>query len=53
MNKKLFLAAVIVLVVAVSVVVTTYPASSFVVALALMPITFVWCVATTPNKKKD
>ena len=53
MNKKLFLAAVIVLVVAVSAVVTTYPASSFLVALALMPLVFVWCVATTPSKKRD
>lgn len=51
MNKKLFLAAVIILVVAVAAMVTTYPASSFLVALCLLPITFVWCVATTPNKK--
>ena len=51
MNKKVFLLCVIVLVVAVSVVVTMFPASSFLVALALLPVTFVWCVATTPKKK--
>ena len=50
MNKKVFLICVIILVVAVSIVATMYPASSFLVALALLPITFVWCVATTPNK---
>lgn len=50
MKRKHLLGYAIIIVMGISFVATMYPAESFLGALCLLPITFVWCVATTPKK---
>jgi hypothetical protein len=53
MNKKLFLAFVILVVVAISVVATAYPVATFGIAVCSLPFLAVACYLTTPDKLKD
>jgi len=53
MKRKHLLGYAIIIVMGISFVATMYPAQMFLGALALLPVVFVWCVATTPSKKRD
>ena len=51
MKKKHFLGYTLLIVMGISFVATMYPAQMFLGALCLLPVVFVWCVATTPKKR--
>lgn len=53
MNKKLFLAFIILVIVAISAVATISPVATFGIAVCSLPFVAVACYLTTPDKLKD
>ena len=53
MNKKLFLAFLILVIVAISAVATAYPVATFGIAVCSLPFVAAACYLTTPDKLKD